>query len=207
MTQADFARHIGVSRKSVTYMKQHKQIVVVDGKVDVDASVNLLRSMGRTFDDKNKLIKKNTLGSESASKDDRHLLNTEFEYPTLSQKNESLQQVYVEIEKEAEKEGLTLSKVLTDEINSLEPVEINKIKIFWQGQLEKLKYEKEIGKLVLREEVYEQYFSASRIVRDAVLGMGARVAHKLLNKSNIREIVTILDEETLKIMENLSNGK
>ena len=188
-------------------MKQHKQIVVVDGKVDVDASVNLLRSMGRTFDDKNKLIKKNTLGSESASKDDRHLLNTEFEYPTLSQKNESLQQVYVEIEKEAEKEGLTLSKVLTDEINSLEPVEINKIKIFWQGQLEKLKYEKEIGKLVLREEVYEQYFSASRIVRDAVLGMGARVAHKLLNKSNIREIVTILDEETLKIMENLSNGK
>ena len=206
MTQAKFAAYIGVSKKTVTLMKQKKQIVMNGTKVDVAKSIQLLKSIGRSFDSKNKMITSNTAPGTKEKEGEKNLLNTEFDYPTLtaielkaqeSREIESLQ-------REAEKEGLTLDKVLTKEINALEPVEINKIKIFWQGQFEKLKYEKEMGILVLKDEVEEENFKISRTVRDSVMGMSNRVAHKLMNKNSIHEIKLILDAETLKIMENLS---
>lgn len=47
MTQADFARHRGVSRKTVTVLKQDDCLVMVDGLVDVAASDYLIEQRGR----------------------------------------------------------------------------------------------------------------------------------------------------------------
>jgi len=206
MTQAKFASYIGVSKKSVTLMKQKKQIVMNGTKVDVAKSIQLLKSIGRRFDSKNKMITSNTAPGTKEKDGEKNLLNTEFDYPALTAVELKAQErrEIESLQREAEKEGLTLDKVLTKEINALEPVEINKIKIFWQGQLEKLKYEKEMGILVLKDEVEEEQFKIARTVRDSVMGMSNRIAHKLMNKKSIHDIKMILDAETLKIMENLS---
>jgi len=206
MTQAKFAAYIGVSKKTVTLMKQKKQIVMNGTKVDVAKSIQLLKSIGRSFDSKNKMITSNTAPGTKEKDGEKNLLNTEFVYPTLTDAELKAQErrEIESLQREAEKEGLTLDKVLTKEINALEPVEINKIKIFWQGQLEKLKYEKEMGTLVLKDEVEDEQFKIARTVRDSVMGMSNRVAHKLMNKNSIHDIKMIIDAETLKIMENLS---
>lgn len=205
MTQAKFALHIGVSKKTITLMKQKRQIVMAGTKVDVDKSIKLLKSIGRTFDSENKMITSNTAPGTTEEKSEKNLLNTDFKYKALSEielKEKENREIEF-LQREAEKEGLTIDKVLTEEINSLEPVEINKIKIFWQGQLEKVKYQKEIGLLILKAEVEEEQFLIARTVRDSFMSISNRVAHKLLNQTSIHEVKIIIDNETLKVMENL----
>jgi len=206
MTQTKFASYIGVSKKTVTLMKQKKQIVMVGSKVDVDKSIELLKSIGKTFDKKNKMITPNTSPAITEKESENNLLNTDFKYKALSEtelKEKERREIEL-LQREAEKEGLTLDKILTDEINSLQPVEVNKIKIFWQGQLGKVKYQKEIGLLVSKSEVEEEQFLLARTVRDSAMSISKRVGHKLLNKKSLHEITKIIDDEVLKVLENLS---
>lgn len=207
LTQSEFAKYIGVNRSSVTKMKKKKQIYFTSNNlVDVEKTIELLKSIGRTFTDDNKMITSNTAPGPAKEESEKNLLNTEFVYPTLTDEEKLAKEKYeVEaLKREAEKEGLSVDKVLTDEIDSLEPIEVNKIKVFWQGQLERVKYEKEMGELVSKDEVYEEHFKTARTVRDAFLGLSNRVAHKLLNKKEIFEISSVLDAEVQKILENLS---
>ena len=206
MTQAAFSRHLGVSKKTVSLMKNKRQIVMNDKFVNVEKSMDLLKSIGKTFDANNKMITSNTAPGPAKEESEKNLLNTDFFYPTLTDEEKIVKEKHeVEaLKKQAEKEGLSVDKVLTDEIDSLEPIEVNKIKIFWQGQLERVKYEKEMGELVSKDEVYEEHFKVARTVRDAFLGLSNRVAHKLLNKTEVFEITSTLDEEVQKILENLS---
>ena len=207
MTQAEFSRYIGVSRKSVTVMKKKHQIVIVNNKVDVDKSIELLKTLGRTFTQDNKIITSNTTPNTTNNENDKNLLNTEFDYPTLTDEERIRQEkhlIEVEMEKQANELGLSLKDIQTPEIESMEKWEVERFKIFYQGMLERAKYFKEIGKLVDVSEVEEEHFRIARTVRDAVLSMSNRVAHQLINKKNIHEIKKILDNETYKIMENLS---
>jgi len=209
MTQAEFSRYIGVSRKSVTVMKKKHQIIMSNNKVDVDKSIELLKTLGRTFTEDNKIITSNTSNTTNTknNENDKNLLNTEFDYPTLTDEERIRQEKYlleVEMEKQANELGLSLEDIQTPEIAAMEKWEVERFKIFYQGMLERAKYFKEIGKLVDVSEVEEEHFRIARTVRDAVLSMSNRVAHQLINKKDIHEIKKMLDNETYKIMENLS---
>jgi len=207
MTQAEFSRYIGVSRKSVTVMKKKHQIIMSNNKVDVDKSIELLKALGRTFTKDNKIITSNTTPNTTNNENDKNLLNTEFDYPTLTDEERIRQEkhlIEVEMEKQANELGLSLEDIQTPEIEAMEKWEVERFKIFYQGMLERAKYFKEIGKLVDASEVEEEHFRIARTVRDAVLSMSNRVSHQLINKKDIHEIKKILDNETYKIMENLS---
>ena len=71
-------------------------------------------------------------------------------------------------------------------------------------QLGKVKYQKEIGLLVSKSEVEEEQFLLARTVRDSAMSISKRVGHKLLNKKSLHEITKIIDDEVLKVLENLS---
>lgn len=206
LSQAKFSEYIGVSKKTVTLMKQKKQIIMSGTKVEVEKSIELLKSIGRNFDKDNKMITSNTVAVPAEEKQSSHLLNTDFIYPTLTA-DEKQQQNTREVEamkKEAKEHGLSMDKVLTNEISMLETIEANKIKIFWQGQLERLKYEKEKGLLISKEEVEEDQFLVARTIRDAFMSMSNRITHQLIGKTEAHQIKNIIDMETYKVMENLS---
>jgi len=209
MSQAEFSRYIGISKKSITVMKKKQQIVMSGNKVDVDKSIELLKTLGRTFTNENKIITSNTTPSTQTKnhEDEKNLLNTEFIYPTLTEEERVKQEKNIiekEMEKQAKELGLTLEQIETPEIKAMAKWEVERFKIFYQGMIERAKYFKEIGKLVDVAEVEDEQFKIARTVRDSVRGMSNRVAHKLMNKNSIHEIKMILDAETLKIMENLS---
>lgn len=207
LSQAKFSEYIGVSRKSVSYMKQHKQIIMLDKKVDVNKSIELLKSIGRRFYDDNKMIVNKTAKAEK-SETASNLLNTTFTYPSLGEPNIYERKDYeLEMMQEVAKENnvdLPVDKILTKEIDALEPIEATKIKTFWQGMQERLKYETLAGQYISKTDVYDEQFNTARIVRESLLGLSNRVGHKLLGQTDIHHITSILETEIHKILQGLS---
>jgi len=207
LSQVKFSEYIGVHKGTVSKMKKRRELIMQGKKVDVEKTIELLRTIGKTFDADNKMISSNTLPATTTKKEENIFNVDPASYPTLSvdEKNKQEKQLLErEMEQQAEELGLSLSDIQTPEIEAMEKWEVERFKIFYQGMLERAKYFKEIGRLVDVEEVKEEQFGISRTVRDAVMSMSNRIAHKLINKTEIHEIKLILDAEALKVMENLS---
>lgn len=207
MSQTKFAEYIGTSKKTITYMKQHKQIIMIDKKVDVKKSIELLKSIGRRFDKDNKMIVSNTSKADE-NETAPNLLNTEFDYPTLSDMDSDEHKQYpYQIMKEVADENdidLSMDKILTKEIDALEPFEATKIKTFWQGMQERLKYEILADQYIAKSDVYDEQFNTARVVRDSLMGIPNRVSHQLLGQTDIHHITSILEIEIHKTLEGLS---
>ena len=206
LSQTKFAEYIGTSRKTVTTMKQKKQIIMVDKKVNVSESIKLLTSLGRRFDKDHKLIVSNT-SKKTMSEPTSHLLNTDFVYPSLSETKNTNTDYPMEIMKEvasSEKIDLPMDKILTKEIDALKPFEVTKIKGFWQGMQERFKYDVLVDKYILKTDVYDEQFNIARSVREAMIGLPNRISHQLLGQTDIHIITRILDKEINKILEGLS---
>ena len=71
----------------------------------------------------------------------------------------------------------------------------NIYKTIYQGKLEKMKYEKEKGTLILREEVEDKAFSVARSLRDKILSIPERMASELSSISEPHEIKELLYKE------------
>jgi len=207
LSQVKFAEYIGVHKATVSKMKKRRELVMQGKKVDVEKTIELLRSIGKTFDVNNKMISSNTLPG-TIEKQEENIFDVDpASYPTLSadeKKQQAKQLLEREMEQQAQELGLKLSDIQTPEIEAMEKWEVERFKIFYQGMLERAKYFKEIGQLVDVEEVREEQFTIARTVRDAVMSMSNRIAHKLINKTEMHEVKLILDAEALKVMENLS---
>jgi len=179
--------------------------VTVENKVDQDASIKLLMSLGR-IDKEKKLIK--TVKAEE-KKDDTTLMTIEVPYSTLADLGIDELAEYEKKERErisfeARNQDISVDKVLTKEIQGLEPVEVSKIKTFWQGQKERLSYERELGTVVDAESVREQQFLVARVLRDSFLSLPRRVVPLMLGVRDQHEMTRILEQEINRILENLS---
>ena len=85
--------------------------------------------------------------------------------------------------------------------------EAKRVKITYEALIERIKYEKEIGKLVLAEDVKTTAFRTAIIVRDKILSLPAKIAPILSAESSIFEIKNILIKELKFILDELANGK
>jgi len=204
LTQSKFAELIGTTRQTVGNLVKNGTLHLTNKKIKTDDAFKILKSTGQLSADNKFIPKKSSPVIHSSPS----IFDVDpASYPTLSadEKNKQEKQLLERaMEQQAKELGLSLSDIQTPEIEAMEKWEVERFKIFYQGMLERAKYFKEIGRLVDVEEVKEEQFGISRTVRDAVMSISNRIAHKLINKTEIHEIKLILDAEALKVMENLS---
>ncbi len=94
------------------------------------------------------------------------------------------------------------------EINSdMDYIEAKRMKISYEALQERIKYEKEIGKLVLAEDVKSSAFRTAIIVRDKILSLPAKIAPILSAETSIFEIKNLLTKELKFILDELASGK
>ena len=82
--------------------------------------------------------------------------------------------------------------------------DVNIYRILYQGKLEKLKYEKEKGLVINRDEVENKAFSVARALRDKLLSIPERLSNELASISDPHEIKELLYKEFNKMLEGFS---
>ncbi len=83
----------------------------------------------------------------------------------------------------------------------------NIFKVIYQGKLEKIKYEKELGQLISREEVENKAFKVSRAIRDKILSIPERMSSELASIDNPHVVKELLYKEFGLALTELSNLK
>lgn len=216
LSQSQFAKLIGCSRQAVNEMKKAGHIIMSDDgkKVKESESIAMLKDLDR-LDDNNKIrgkVKKITDEVRKKSSN-TNMFEVDFPYETFADMSESERRSRFEQEKQnilnkAEQEGIDKSAFkdfLEDGDNkNIKLTDLNRIKTFYQAQNEKLKYEKEAGTLISRDQVYLEQYKTARVIRDSLLGMPHRISHKLLHQNNKRDVIDILESAINKILENLA---
>lgn len=77
----------------------------------------------------------------------------------------------------------------------------------YKAKNEKLKYEKEIGKLIDANQVRIEAFNMARKTRDRVLNVPDRVIPMLIGKTDIKEMKKILRKELIVALKELGDNK
>lgn len=80
----------------------------------------------------------------------------------------------------------------------------NIYKTLYAGKLEKLKYEREVGELIPRDEVENKAFQVSRAIRDKILTIPERLSNELASIDNAHQIKELLFKEFGILLEGFS---
>ena len=81
----------------------------------------------------------------------------------------------------------------------------NIYKTIYQGKLEKLKYEKEQGLLISRDEVENLAFAVSRSIRDKILSIPERMSNELASIDDAHTIKELLYKEFGTLLDGFSH--
>ena len=206
-SQSAFAKLIGTTRQTINDLVRNGIIEVVNKKIDSDKAINKLRAEGK-IDDKGKFVPKNSSKKEEPEIEEKNI----FDYPsisTLTDDEREAQRAKQDFDHEMRKEeakriDMPLDAIMNANIKSMSKNDAERVKLYWQGLYERVKYEMLIGTLIEFKEAEEDYGVVVRAIRDSLIGMPRRIGHKLIAKKDIHEISLIIDEEVSKIMENLS---
>lgn len=79
------------------------------------------------------------------------------------------------------------------------------VREMYNAALTKLDFEERSGKLVSAEEIYSKYFSAARGIRNAILGIPARVGAILAATKSEHEVIRILNDELKRTLTSLAD--
>jgi hypothetical protein len=96
---------------------------------------------------------------------------------------------------ELEVKALGLEPTLTD---------ANIYKTLYVGKLEKLKYEREVGLLILRSEVEDKAFTTARHIRNKILTIPERLSNELASMSAAHAIKELLFKEFEILLDGFS---
>jgi len=78
------------------------------------------------------------------------------------------------------------------------------IKEYWAGKLNELKFLKEKGKLIEKDEVEREFYEIALMVKEKLLNIPMRVSNELAGKSDEFEIRQVLEDEIKQALEDLS---
>jgi len=78
------------------------------------------------------------------------------------------------------------------------------IKEYWAGKLNELKFLKEKGKLIEKDEVEREFYEVALMLKEKLLNIPMRVSNELAGKSDEFEIRQILEDEIRLALEDLS---
>jgi len=84
--------------------------------------------------------------------------------------------------------------------------DVNIFKAIYTGKLEQLKYEKESGQLIRKEEVEDTAFIVARTIRDKLMAIPERLSDELASISDSYVIKEMLYKELNKLLEGFSEN-
>lgn len=90
-----------------------------------------------------------------------------------------------------------------DEFLSMTYDEARRMKIYYEGKMERLKHEKEIEKLVSSEDVKNDAYKASLILRDTLLAIPGQIAPVLSTMTSIFDIKKTLTDCIKSALDNM----
>ncbi|MGI4849357.1 MAG: hypothetical protein ACRYGK_14630 [Janthinobacterium lividum] len=181
VSQAEYARIRGVSKKTVTQWKQEGKLVMVDGSVDVDASDAYL-SKYRTAG-----LKGNAKGNDQGNGSGTSL-------PALPKA------------KKGESAAAAAERILT--LHGAEETieEARRIKENYLALLHKLEYDEKSGAVVLASEVAAAVGTEYAKVRTRLLALPAEQAPRLHRCKTVAEVQDMLQELITEALEELTRN-
>jgi hypothetical protein len=180
LTQADFARHRGVSRKTVTAWKHAGYLVWQDGKIDRDASDALL--------------------------DSRHAPKG-ASAPPAGQPDRSSAAAGVQAEAPPQSEAIL--RTLIDGADLLTEAEAKRVKENYLALQRRLEYERQSGELVPIDQVEREYADRCQRIRSRLLALPNEVAGAIAQRvgGNAGEVRSIVQENVNDVLEELAHGQ
>jgi hypothetical protein len=91
------------------------------------------------------------------------------------------------------------------EFMSMSYDEARRMKTFYEGKMERLKHDKESGKLILVEDVKKAAYETGLIFRDKILSIPSQVAPILAEKTSPFEVKNVLTEYITRVLDELSH--
>ena len=93
------------------------------------------------------------------------------------------------------------------EIDNLELVEARKRKEYWLARQAELKYKKEHGQLVDKDEVDREAFAVARLLRDKLMNIGDRISPMIAAQSDRFVCKQMIDDEIMQVLNGVIGGE
>ena len=186
VSQAEYARHRGVSRKSVTAWKKAGRLVWQDGKIDRDASDAELDGRGqngkkRADEGNDAEPDGNTGGAPATGNNDG---------PEPAPAGSGLRQ-------------------LIDHLDLLTKHEAEKVKENYLALQRRLEYEREAGQLVRIDDVEREHADRCQRIRSQVMALPNEVAAGIAQEigGDANEVRSIVQDKVNDVLEELAHGR
>lgn len=205
VSQRSFAKLINKSQPYVSKLVKNGIIIPINGKINVEEAKKAIedhkdptRDAQREANEKRReeptLISAIGLYESEAdiSDEERELIRLE---------KEEIKRMAKEVGKE---EGKDESEFDIKDFDGMKPAQIRLFKEFYLGKLSKLEYQKKSGELITIDEVRKSIFEASKIIRDGLTSIPARLASRLAFESDPHTCRTMLETEINKQLNTLN---
>jgi len=204
MSQSAFARKVGVRRQYINRLTQKGIIPTYDGKRvdDVEAERLMKEHQDPKRENQRELNKEARKGTDlfEASKSYASVadMSEEEQKELLLKQQEKLNAL------QSEADRLGVDKEDVSELDTMDIKALNRAILQQELRIKTAKADESEKKSIPIEEVEKSIFSASRIVRDGLLGMPSRLAARLAVESDPHVCRTMLEEEIIRQLNNLS---
>lgn len=205
VSQNRFAQIIGKSHTYIGKLVERGVIVLINGKVDVETAKAAIeehkdpsRDAQREANEKRR--EEPTLISAIGSYESEADMSDEEKELIRFEKEETKKIV----ERLREEEGTDESDIDVLDFDGMKPAQVRLFKEFYLGKLSKLEYQKKSGELITIEEVRKSIYEASKIIRDGLTSIPARLAPRLAFESDPHTCRTMIEEEINKQLNTLN---
>ena len=205
VSQNRFAKIIGKSHTYIGKLVERGVIVLVNGKVDVETAKAAIeehkdpsRDAQREANEKRR--EEPTLISAIGSYESEADMSDEEKELIRFEKEETKKIV----ERLREEEGTDESDIDVLDFDGMKPAQVRLFKEFYLGKLSKLEYQKKSGELITIDEVRKSIFEASKIIRDGLTNIPARLASRLAFESDPHTCRTMIEVEINKQLNTLN---
>ncbi len=205
VSQNKFAQIIGRSHTYVGNLVERGVIVLVNKKVDVESAKKAIeehkdptRDAQREANEKRR--EEPTLISAIGSYESEADMSDE-EKELIRFEKEETKRMAKEL---SEKEGKGESNIDVLDFDGMKPAQVRLFKEFYLGKLSKLEYQKKSGELITIDEVRKSIFEASKIIRDGLTNIPARLASRLAFESDPHTCRTMIEVEINKQLNTLN---
>jgi hypothetical protein len=206
LSQSGFASLVGCSQQNISKMISKGILIYENKKLHIEKNLERLRDFG-LLDENNKLKKSRTKKEEP--KDpvaELPLFVQEVGYKTRKDMtDEEIKRELEEKKAEAEEKNIDIEEDVTSDIEDISTyAEAKAYREAYMAKIAELDYKIKKGEFLAKDDVEKYEFERARIVRNGFLALPHKVSVIIANKTDVKEIESIIEAEVMSILENLS---
>lgn len=201
VSQRTLAKMIGKSQPYISKLVKNGVIECVDGKINVEKAKRAIEEHKDPTRDAQR-------EANQKRREEPSLMSIAGTYPSMADMSDDEKQEFEqekeELKKLMQESGENIGDDDVDTFEGMKPLAIRLFKEYYQGKLSKLDFQRKSGELISIDEVKKNIFEASKIIRDGLLNIPARLSTQLAYESDPHRCRTILESEINKQLSTLS---